>query len=453
MANYIMSQLNLPKPKDVFGDSGEEYVKKSEKEISKLQKSLSESYDRLNKDNNLLCTIYNDLLKSEKDGLGAASEIKEAISEIKKWREEMQDAFLEYATTGWGSGKTIEEMFNELFDPLLAALEPLNDVVSMMGLEELPFIGIVQRMITKFTELGRILSIMPDEIKDEARRQAELAKQAEKEAKRRDMEQKGANTTWKRLVYVYNDNSILKRLIDEIVECFNAFLEMLEVICSCAEIFAILMIMDKFKPVIDMFKLAVGDAITILENIKTLLKLLIQGKFAMLKFFQKLLWSKVEDISNLLTYLCSGMDLPSNVLISGCWMDIVSAKCDISSTQLSIDLVTAWLDKHNKTTTRDHIEDETEELRAYMNECMQSNRIEEARELEKDLSGLTLQLKKYDTRILPNCENKISAADEAVQYMAANLSSIYASELEAATSQDEYLNPIAKETTNAPQGE
>ena len=456
MQSFVFSKLNLPSASSVFGsllekDNVAEAIKKN---ISKAQEELNKSYSRLSEDQNLLCTLYRNFSKDSDKGLGVADDIKKTIREIKDWKEEMEDALFKYATTGWGSGKTIEEMFNELLDPFLAAFDPLQSIVSQLGLDQIPIINTLPQMIQSFSNLGRIINSMPSEIKNEARRQAKEAKEAEKEKKAKDFEayneRVGGNKTWNYIAYTYNDDSLLKKIIDEIVEAFKAVIEMIKTLCSCAEIFAILLIIDKFKPVIDQFKIMIGDAVVILENVETLFKMLIQGEYAMLKFFGKLLWSKVEDIYNILTYVCSGRDLPSNALISGCWMDIVSAQCDISSATLSVEWFQNAMKYHSDEKAVKSYSDKIDEVKANIEQMnsesvLDSEKIQAENERLSSLDGYMLALKNVK---MPKDYDKLMKSIDESMVFDARKEKIYAAELAKRTSEDEYLNPLNKDVAS-----
>ena len=452
MSSFVFSQLNLPSVGDVFGNLKDDAVaKKLQKEISEAQAKLSKSYSQLSEDQNVLCTLYRDFSKGTKDGLGAAADLKQAVKDIQKWREEMENALINYAKSGWGSGITVEEMFSQLFDPFLASLVPLTDIISQMGLQEIPILNTLPQMLQSFSSIGRIVSKMPSEIKNEARKQAKEAKEAEEAAKNADFEaynkEVGGNKTWNRIVYAYNDDSLLKKIINEIVEAFKALLELIKTICSCAEIFAILLILDKFKPIIDQFKIIVGDVLNTLESIKTVLKALIEGEYAMIKLFGELLWSKVEDIYNIFLYIVSGRDLPSNALISGCWMDIVSAQCDISAATLSIDMLQNAMAVHADEKAIEAYSNKIDEVNGLIEDMKAATPLnaKEIQEEESRLASLQLYKDTIENVKNPKHRDKLEDSIESLERFKANKTQIYAAELAARTSQDDYLNVSAKE--------
>jgi len=428
----------------------DEYQVEVDKNLKYIRQDLNEKYSELKETNDVLCGIYQKLNETQKTGLGAAEDIRETIDEIRQLRQEMEEALMNYATTGWGSGKTFEEMFDELFMPFIEALDALADPISQLGLGEIPLINQIPELIKKFMTMGKIVSKLPPEIRNQAIAQAKQAKEELKKSYAEQREAAGANTTWKRLEYDYeNSDSIVWRLIREIVEIVKALFEMIEAICSCIEIFAILIIIDKFKPVIDQFKIMVGDAITILENVETLLKCLITGKYSMLKLLGKVLWSKIEGLIDFFTYVCTDMDLPSNALISACYMDLISCQCDISSLQLSVDYFEA-------------------ESRATYTKNAKIKCAEEIKNTEKRINALKkkkipvpakIQLQENVKSYLENLqEHLISSENENLSASAliklnidsfeGNKSQTFKSLLAEKTSQDEYLNPKPKKESS-----
>jgi len=449
MQSYIYSNiLKLPEPKSFFGNSDRDKIAEEiSKNIADVQKDLNKSYDQLNIDQNLLCTFYRDLSKNKKDGLGAAEDVRNTIDEIRKWREQMEEEFLAYAKSGWGSGKTIEEMFDEIFNPLFQAVEGLTAVVSNMGLGQIPFINTLPKMLENFSNIGKIVRKLPKEVREAAEAEAAEAKAAEKQKEDDAVNAAGGNKTWARIAYRYNNDSMLKKLVDEIVELFKAFWDLMELIASCAEIFAIMIILDKFKPVIDQFKIMIGDAVNIISNIYDFLKLLIKGKFALIEFFGKLLWSKVEGLWNILVYVSVGQNIETNALISGCWMDIVSAQCDISAFELSIDCLQNQMLCHNDNKMYDIYNNKIDEVNGILNDLKSKTPLEvkEIDSKEKELDALKKKKDKLVSYTVPTHSTLFLNSLSSHEFFLKNIESIYTQALDKNMSLDKYLNPEKEE--------
>lgn len=452
MQSYIYSEvLKLPEPKTLFASSkdADKYEKSLNDEISKLQKDLSKSYEQLAIDQGLLCSFYKDSSDQSKNGLEAASEIRNTIEDIKKWRKEMEDEFLNYATTGWGSGMSIEDMVDSILNPLLQSVEGLTAVFSQMGLGNIPMLGTIPKMLQNFSNVGRIVRTLPKEVVDAARYQADSAKQIEESG---SIEVVGGNQTWTNVAYKNSNDSTMKKIVDEIKSCFEAFLDLLQTIASCAEIFAIILIIDKFKPVIDQFKIMVGDAVTILENVEELLKLLVKGKFALIEFVGQLIWSKIEDLWNIIVYVSVGQGISTNALISGCWSDIVSVKCDISAIELSIDFVQNQLISHSDAKTMDVYRDKIDEAESFVKllKSSSSPNMDSIRTEEKKLESLKTKEKILKTITAPEHGMQLSSSLSAIEFFEKNRSSIYQQLLDQNISLDSYLNPKKEEVKTAP---
>lgn len=428
----------------------DQYQVELDKNLAALRKDLSKKYSELQSDNDILCAVYRQVNESQKEGLGAAEEIKSTIEEIRELKDQMEETLMNYAVTGWGSGKTFEEMFSELFDPLIAALDPLLDPISQLGIPEIPIISDIPALIQKFANLGRIISKLPPEIRRQAIAEAEEAKKQNKKSYKEKREASGANTTWKRMAYDYeNSDSIIWKIIREIVEIFKAVIEMIEAICSCLEIFAILIVIDKLKPVLDQFKIMVGDAITILEGVKDLLKCIITGKFSLLKLLQKVLMSKIESIVDILTYICSGTNLPSNALISACYADIISCQCDISAINLSVDYFEmeskiVYNYKMQEKCSKDIKNSEKMISKLEKKNPPPVKKIQLQNDAKEHLEKLSEKLESTQTE---NLSNSLNLFINAISFDA-NKAELYRSLLIQKTSQDEYLNPLNKDVAS-----
>lgn len=436
----------------------DEYQVELDKNLKNLREDLSKKYSELESDNDILCSVYRQVKESQTEGLGVATELKSTIEEIRELKDQMETALMDYALCGWGSGRSFEEMFSELFDPLIEALDPLLDPISMLGIPEIPIISTIPELIKKFANLGRIISKLPPEIRRQAIAEAEEAKKQNKKTYEEKREAAGANTTWKRMAYDYeNSDSIIWKLIREIVEIFKAVIEMLETICSCLEVFAILIVIDKFKPILDQFKIMVGDAVTIFEGVKDLLKCIITGKYSLLKLLQKVLMSKVESIVDILTYVCSGTNLPSNALISACYADIISCQCDISAFQLSID----YLEGESKILYESKMIEKCEE--DIKNSEKTISKLESKTppsvkkiQLQKDIQDHLKELSENLTST--QHEDLIMSLDNYIKASSfdANKQELYKALLIEKTSQDEYLKylntPVASGNKDAATG-
>lgn len=425
-----------------------------DRNLKYIRKDLDKKYAELQSDNDILCGVYTMLKDTKKEGLGAAEEIRETINEIRELKDEMENTLMEYALCGWGSGKSFEELFSELFDPLIEALDPLLDPISQLGIPEIPLINEIPNIIKKFTNMGRIISKLPPEIRNQAIEEAKAAKEKAKAAKEADYKSKreaaGANTTWTRMAYDYeNSDSFVWKLVREIVEIFKAVVEMIEAIASCLEIFAILIIIDKFKPVIDMFKLQLGDAITILTGVKDLLKCIITGKYSLIKLLGKVLMSKVEGIMDFFTYVCNGIDLPSNAMISACYMDIISCQCDISSLQLSID----YFENESKAIYENKTIEKCDKEIKNTEKKIEKLKKKDPPSVEKIAlqEGVKEFLEKYSAELLSSNNETLSAitkCDTDIKNFEANKGELFRSMVIAQTSQDEYLKVLNTPVAN-----
>lgn len=456
MDSYILKKVLPADPEAIIrklSQNGDKEIERLQKNISKLQADLSKSQTQLNSDNSILCGLYASFSKTEKDGLIAAEEVNSAIEELRALEKEMRKSLFDYAKTGWGSGRTAEEMFMELIDPMLAAVSSLSSVIQQMGLPQLPIVDQIPTMLQKFSSLGKIISKMPKEIKNAARKEAEEARKLEEaeeeEAEKAAIEKakkNGGNQTWALIAYRYN-NSPLKDVIDGIVKAFNALLDAIEMICSCAEIFAILLIIDKFKPIIDQFKIIVGDAVTILENVDVLLKQIIVGKFSMLELLGQLIWEKVRSVWDILVYACCSQGLTTNALISGCWADIVSAECDISSISFKLGTEESKLQLLIDNKTEEKYSDKIEKIEKYIENLKSKKDIDpeiiRSQTIEKDF--LLKKKEKLVEEDYPYHKDQLAASMDISESFEENRAKIYAATLDSKLSLDKYLNPNASE--------
>lgn len=441
---------NVSKLKESFGnlisqkkdEAIEKNIERSKKAISDLETQYKEVQEQVMAYKKILEELCNKVTDSKKEGLNVVAEIKNMVEQVKALRTEMENSLMSFAVTGWGSGKSAEEILDELVTPLIDSVLAMSDVIKKLELPDIPLIKDIPAMLQKFSNLGRIINHLPPELKNAARQKVEELKQSE--ASGEPIEANNGKT-WSLAALKSTAENILNKIINDIVELYGAVVDMLEIICSCAEIYAILLLIDKFKPIIEQFKLMVGDVVTILTSSQELLKCVLSGKYAMLNMLKKVIKKKLEDAWNVLVYVCAGNGYSTDVLISGCWSSIVSSQCDLSSIALSIDLNKDILQNYIDASIVSKYSNKIDKIAGYINTLSAGNFIDSEKiEIESIRKSLFEQKKEklLSVDFLKNYEHTLSSYAALVNFDI-NKVKLYSSLIDSNVSLDKFLNPGA----------
>lgn len=395
--------------------------------------------------------------KSETLNIGAMvkEELMKTINELQNTKNELEKELDAFAGVLWDefvshASQSPEEIFNQIFEPFLQALTPLMEVVSSVGLPEVPIIGNIQNIIQKIAKTGQLIAKLPKEVRDAARKEAEAKKKVEQELRKaeadaataeRKLKQENQNMSWWERQKDDFKNSPIGKVILEIVEIFKQVLQIITMICQCALYAAILMILEKLKPIIGML----GDVVALVTNAYTVLKMLMFSQAQMLKFFYKMLEEKLSELYGIVTYVIDGgWSLPVNFMISAIYADMLCCEYDISSINFEM----------SKLSLEHYISDKKEEL-----EDLNSNKSKVEASLENargdELNGtypqymidnLNTQLSIYENSInstetiINDSESNLKTILENQQFFTNNRAKKYRLELDKLTSEDNYLS-------------
>lgn len=300
---------------------------------------------QIDEDKELLEQYQNNKSETISIGTQIKNEILSALTELERTKAEMEaelesfalgmlESFLEHAN----SQDVATEMFNMIFDPFIAALDPLMEVVGSVGLPEVPIIGNLKTIIQKIAKTGQIISKLPKEVREAARKEAEAQKNAEKAAAESEkaLRQDGMSW-WERQVDDF-ENSPFGKVCKEIVEIFKQIVDIIIMICQCAAMAALMMLLEKLKPILN----ALGDIIAIISNVQTVMRMLLYSSAQMIKYFYKMLEEKLTDLWNIVRYVIDGgWSLPVNGMISAIHADMLCCEFEMSSINYQKDQATA----------------------------------------------------------------------------------------------------------------
>ena len=385
-------------------------------------------------------------------------EISKIIAELEKTQDEMWAELDAFAGFFWDhANQGPEEIFNQIFEPFLQAVEPLMNVVGSIGLPELPVIGNIQTIIQKIAKMGQLIAKLPKEVRDAAKKEMEDQEKLRKELKKAEADKATAERKMKQIDPnmkcwdgVEDDfkDSKLGKIVMEIVEIFKDILHILQMMCENAVMGALLVILEKLKPIIGM----VGDAFALINNAYTVMKMLMFSQAQMLRYFYKTIEEKLSQLNGILNFLiCGGYSLPTNFMISAAYSDMVSCQVGISSTnqeiyQMDYDYALKEVDSKisNLTALNSNIDGQIENAKADIVKGTNGAKekhddlIVKKESIENELDTAETIKKIYET-------GKESLLKEKEIWKNGGSDKYYNDEMEKLTEEDEYLSKTNKE--------
>ena len=314
--------------------------------IQEWNNDLSSTQQQWDEDKVLLSTYKEDKVKIEQIGFDIKEQIKTVVEEIENTVSSLESELL---NAGLGLVNTFksqatltpEEIFNMLFEPFMQALEPLMSIIGTVGLPEIPVIGNIQNIIQQIAKTGSIISKLPKQVREAARAEAKLKKQKEElEKKKKETSDQLAEaqnaqkegSSWDRPSEFAK--SRLGKIVNDIVSIFWDVLKIITMICECAVIAAIMMLIEKIKPIVG----ALGNIVAIITSAQTVMKMLILSASQMVRYFYKMLVDKLSELWDIISFVVDGgFSLPVNALISGVHADMICCEFEMSSINMKID--------------------------------------------------------------------------------------------------------------------
>lgn len=295
----------------------------------------------------LLSTYKEQKSDTQNIGLMIKNEILKSIEELRATKDELEKELEEFAGVVWdefsdSANQSAMDIFNQIFDPLMQAITPLMDLVGSVGLPEVPIIGNLQSIIQKIAKTGQLISRLPREVRNAAREEAEKQKKAHKELAKaqadteeaeRKYKQVDQNMTWWDRQMDDFKNSPIGKILLEIVEVFIQVIEVLKMICQCAVYAALIMLLEKLKPLLQQL----GTIISIITNALTVMKMLMFSSAQLIRFFYKVLEEKLSELWNIVRYVIDGgWSMPVNGMISAIHADMICCEFEMSSINMEM---------------------------------------------------------------------------------------------------------------------
>lgn len=398
-------------------------------------------------------------------GFTIKNEILKSIDELRQTKDELESELAAFAGVVWDdfadhANQSAMDVFNQMFDPLMQAIAPLMDVVSNVGLPEVPILGNLQAVIQKIVKTGKLISKLPREVRDAARQEMADKKNVEKELRKAQADADEAARKYKQI----NQNmrwwdrqvddfkaSPFGKIILEIVDIFMQVIEVLKMICQCAVYAALIMLLEKLKPLLQQL----GDIIALISNALTVMKMLMLSSAQLIRFFYKMLEEKLSELWGLVQYVIGGgWSLPVNGLISAVHADMICCEFEMSSINMEINR----LELDHKVDIDAEIQKNWEkyskslegQMESELNSSSYNKEAYDALNREWTLASLSVELYK----------NIVQSDKDNVEEYVAEISAFnelapdrYQLELEKRTAEDEYLKnsyeAIKKDTEEA----
>jgi len=274
-----------------------------------------------------------DISKFFSDVIAQLEKIKEQMQAEMNW-EKFVDTLGDTFTSAFQAGReNAMDKLTAMLDPLTAAVVTLQDaVLTKMGIPDIPVIGNIQQILVKLGDIGRVVSRLPAETRAQARKAA-----------KEEEEKKGGSA----LARLY-ENSILEKIVNQLVDLFWQALDLLKQIINCIYPFLLMMLIEKLKPVIEFFSLALGEIVGIAENAYTVAKMIIFNQAQLLNLFAETIRSKVEELWDVVRFFIHGGSLPNDAMISAVAMDIICCDFQIKADNLDINLIQANQELYSK---------------------------------------------------------------------------------------------------------
>ena len=288
-------------------------------------------------DNKLLSGYMDDNLSAQKMNFGIAGLLSGITVQLEDIKKQMSSEYATWSDAGNAILATAESSFNagrtSVVDKLMAIVDPLvesvtilqDSILNKMGIPDLPIIGNIQKILKEIANIGRVVSKVDPKLREEARNRA-----------RKEKDDANKNKGWFASVC---EDSWLETIINEIIEIIRSVFNLIKDIISLIEPFLMMMLIEKLKPVIEFFSLALGEIYGICENIVSLGKMLIFNQAKLLDMFAQAIVEKISEIWDIFRYVVYGGTLPNDAMISALVGDIVSCENEISGKQLEIELI------------------------------------------------------------------------------------------------------------------
>lgn len=407
-----------------------------------------------NEDAVLLSSYKEDKSEFENIGLTIKNEILKSIDELRQTKDELEQELAAFAGVVWDefsdhATQSAMDIFNQIFDPLMQAITPLMDVVSNVGLPEVPILGNLQAVIQKIAKTGQLISKLPRDVRNAARQEMADKKKAEKELRKaqadadeaeRKYKQINENMTWWDRQMDDFKASPFGKIVLEIVDIFMQVLEVLTMICQCAVYAALLMLLEKLKPLLQQL----GDIIALISNALSVMKMLMFSQAQLIRFFYKMLEEKLSELWGLVQYVIGGgWSLPVNGLISAVHADMICCEFEMSSINMEIGRLQLDHKIENDVSNREMWQQRINSLTAAAEQNSGPN----------DLDPFAAQAAEYVKRELQKARVQLNRASiielqdkYASDVLATDISAFketapnkYKLELEKRTAEDEYL--------------
>lgn len=293
--------------------------------------------ETIKQDNKLLSSYMDDNLSAQKMNFGIAgllSGITEQLEDIKRrlsseystWAD-LGGALLSTAASSFNAGQAgVMEKLMAIVDPLVESVTMLQDsILNKMQIPDLPIIGSIQDILKEIANIGRVVSKVDPQLREEARNRA-----------KKEKEEANKNKGWFASVY---EDSWLEAIVNEIVEIIRQVILLIKDIISLIQPFLLMMLLDILKPVIEAFGLVIGEIYGICASVVELGKMLIYNQAKLLDMFAQAIIEKISEIWDIFRYVMYGGALPKDAMISALAGDIVSCNFEISAKQLEINLI------------------------------------------------------------------------------------------------------------------
>lgn len=425
--------------------------------VQEWQNDLSGVQAQWNEDDALLSSYKEQKSETVQIGMMIKSQILGAINELQRGRDDLEKELEEFAGVVWDefashSSRTAEDVFNDIFDPFLQALTPLMDVVGSVGLPEVPIIGNLQTLIQKIAKTGQLISRLPKTMRDAAKKEADEQRELEKkriaaETEFADAERKykqvDKNMTWWDRQMDDFKNSPFGKILLEIVEIFKQVIQVVIMICQCAVYAALLMLLEKLKPLLQQL----GDIIALISNALSVMKMLMLSSAQMVRFFYKMLEEKLSDLWNVVRYvIAGGWSLPVNGMISAIHADMICCEFEMSSINMEIGKLsldhTIDLDSKDIRYLKDYVSNLDGQIDEAKNEDPRdSEEIEDLETFKKDLNSVIA----YSEAKKKNHEAALEEHIANMDAFSATAPGKYKVELEKRASEDKFLQESHKQ--------
>lgn len=428
-----------------------------EYQMHEWQNDLSGVQLQLEEDKTLLSSYKDQKSETIQIGMAIKNQIINTINELENTKNDLEKELQEFAGIVWDeftdhAGRSAEDIFNEIFEPFMQALTPLMDLVGSVGLPEVPIIGNLQAIIQKIAKTGQLISRLPKEVREAARKEADEQKKLEKERRTAEAEAAEAERKYKQVDQNMSwwdrqkddfRNSPFGKIILEIVEIFTQVIHVVWMICQCSVYAALLMLLEKLKPLLSQL----GDIIALISNAFSVMKMLMLSSAQMIRFFYKVLEEKLSELWNVVRYVIDGgWSMPINGMISAVYADMICCEFEISSINMEMGRISI---DHNVDLDEDKIKEYEKRIKS-LEGNLESAKAEDPRDASKIMTLTKMQRKTKENKAFALL--KLDEDKAAYDSMLADIDSFketapdqYTLELQKRTAADEFLQNSHKE--------